>query len=148
MRIFEQFSKLITQAILKKEQGFFEEAKLDLQTACEKMLSLNFTFLKSQSSQDLINLLKIGGTEYEKFLLLAELFKEEGEILEKQGLESYLSIEKSFYLFVEGFQTQDSDLKIEFLPKVQSVISELKKYQLPTDLEEKISNFENQFPSN
>lgn len=148
MRIFEQFSKIIVQAIFKKEQGFFDEAKLDLQDACEKMLGLNFTFLKSQSSQDLINLLKIGGTEYEKFLLLAELFKEEGEILEKQGLESYLSFEKSFYLFTEGFQTQDSDLKIEFIPKVQSVISELKKYQLPTDLEEQISNFENQFPSN
>ncbi|KAA3596985.1 MAG: hypothetical protein DWQ06_14455 [Calditrichaeota bacterium] len=142
MRIFEQFSKLITQAILKKEQGFFEDAKVDLQTACEKVFGLDFNFLKSQTPTDLLNLLKIGETEYEKFLLLAELFKEEGEILEKQGFESYLSFEKSFYLFVEGFQTQDSELKAEFLPKLQSVISKLRKYQLPLQIEQKILLFD------
>lgn len=135
--MIEQLNKVLAKILFNKELKQYENAILEIQTAGEKFLGLNWNVMSQLSDQDIIALLKIGGElNVGKTIVAASLLQEEAEILEILGKEdeSWRAYLKAFSLFVDILMAEPTE---ELKNKTVEVLSKIEVYELPQHIEEK-----------
>ncbi|MBD3289777.1 hypothetical protein GF337_13300 [candidate division KSB1 bacterium] len=91
MRMIEQFSNVLAQIIFNRQIKKYDLAETEIQKAYKDLLGSDREFILSLSDDAILRLFKSSSeTGYERCIFIAELMKEEAQIIEsKDGSEAY-----------------------------------------------------------
>ena len=100
MRMIQQLSIVLAKIIFNKEIKNYEQALLEIDKSLNSLLGINRNKVAEMTENELFDYLdKIGGENAEKYFVLAELLREEGEICELNNRGDFLTslyYEKAF----------------------------------------------------
>ena len=140
MRMIQQLSIVLAKIIFNKEIKNYEQALLEIDKSLNSLLGLNRIKIAEMTENELFDYLdKIGGENAEKYFVLAELLREEGEICELNNRGDFLTslyYEKAFTFYIQAFCYNDT-CPGENLLKLKFVAEKLLADEL---YEEKISS--------
>lgn len=136
MRMVEQLTAGIAQiAGLQREQKH-QDALYTVDELLSRLFRMNARLIRSLSADDLIAMMRVNGhLETEPLLAMAELLKEEGDILRNMGRpdEAYYSHLKAIELLlaidVEGTFPEQTDLH----RSISGLIERLNPFQVPPE---------------
>jgi hypothetical protein len=145
MRQIEQLALVLHQILFHKEHKQFDDALRLLDEACRHILGLHLRSLRVLSTKDILSLLTYNEiTDTAKALVLADLLKEEGELLKAAGDEdqTYFCRVKALDLLLElnqdysdnGDAALDKELKI----RLDDILIRLGKLDLPVAVKLKL----------
>lgn len=135
MKMIAQLVKALQQILKLKETGRHDDAMREIDQTMQRMCGLNSQLVNSLSEESLVSTLKGGATlDHGKALVLAELLKEEGDILAAQGkeAESFARYYRSLYLYLEAFVGEEELRLPDYSEKIDAVVTELEEYVLPS----------------
>jgi hypothetical protein len=161
MRMIEQFVKVLSKILFNKQNGNYQEAFKDIDTAFKNILGLDYNLLNSLSAEDIISLLnfyKDNATFNIKCIVIAKLLKENGEIKKlNNGEETELvyDYQKALRLYLEGIlRNKNSDISLsDYYPDVKEITrklgADIPDYYKPLlsefyELQKKYNNSENE----
>lgn len=143
MRQIEQLASVLVRIFKLKDGRHFEEAEIEISKTGKLLLGFELELLRDMSPASIIELFKRNdNVSSGKYIIAAELFKEQGEIdeLQEKPGESYTAYLKATILFLEGiieskeYHTKGYFDKVFFLlkkikPDVLSVTSKSKLFK-------------------
>jgi hypothetical protein len=147
MRHIEQLALAVHKILFNKELKQFEEAERLLDEACRHILGLNLRSLRALSIPDILKLLTYNEiTDTGKALVMADLLKEEGELLVAQDFhyEAYISRVKALDLLLaihRDYRDGDEHLNAELTARIHDLLHRLGKLDLPIPVKEKLLLF-------
>ncbi len=136
MRIINQAMAALLKAIGLKKEGKYEEAQQALDQAFEQLFGLpTHVFKQLEDASLLAALTTLGKLDIGRLAVLADLFKEEGEILDLQGRSAAgaSSAARALRLYLEVVLAEEINLTPENISKIEALYSKLKKQELPVD---------------
>ena len=140
MRMIQQLSIVLAKIIFNKEIKNYEQALLEIDKSLNSLLGINRNKVAEMTENELFDYLdKIDGEKAEKYFVLAELLREEGEICELNNRGDFLTsfyYEKAFTFYIQAFRYNDT-CPGENLLKLKFVAEKLLADEL---YEEKISS--------
>lgn len=146
MKMIEQFVKVLTKILFNKEEGNYQEAIVNIDSAFKNILGLDYNLLKVLSTQDIIAMLKISKDDPAlniRFVVIAKLLKERAE-LENMGEDesSDPDYQKILSLYLEGI-LNNKDTEIDLSNYYSDVIEIAKKAgdNLPEDVRLNLKKF-------
>lgn len=146
LRLIEQLTQVLSRILFSKDTKNYDEAKELLRQAYPNMLGLDPDMIRSMSDNEIISFLKItGSTQYERCIMIAELFKEEAAIDEliDGGLseEAVLTYFDSLSLFLEAMINKDELMTERFRRDLESVLEKVSDYEIPAEILEKLVRY-------
>jgi len=144
MRVIHQFIDRLLKILKLREEGKYDDALKEIESACESYLGLNPHIVDLAPDVTLLSLLTIGKSlDAEKCLFLAKLLKEQGQILEakKEESKSYWSYTRSLRLYIESMIAERELMSVENLGEVDFVLGRLAGVSLSPELEKRLADF-------
>lgn len=134
MRIVEQLALALGHVLQLRAKGFHEEALQATDDALQKLVGLDFKFVNMLALKDLLALLKPGiDLDVTRALVIAELFKERGDLWEIQNQEdlAFAAHAKALTLYLEIFTGPGQiDLPAQ-REKTEALVENLEEFELP-----------------
>jgi tetratricopeptide (TPR) repeat protein len=136
LRMIRMATAAMVQILGLKQAGQYQEAQELVDRMLEEVLGLNAEFVKRLDEDSLLQMLSQSGQlDLDRSVVVADLFKVEGDLLveQKQAEQAYLSYLRALNLYLEVIlDRQPSD---SFPPdkKIEALIELLGPYQLPVD---------------
>jgi len=138
LRMIQQLTAAIAKVLFRRELKQYDNALEEIDEACERLIGMKWNFLRGFSDQQLIELLGYERNQ-DKMLAVAELLREESDILELQGKtdESIAQGMKAFSLFTELITAEKSFLEVIPLEKYRKLDERLSRCELPLSITQK-----------
>jgi len=136
MRIVHQLSQALTQVLFRKRAEEYDEALLELQRTGQLFLDLDPGVLHTVTYEDLYNALTERDlARVEAASLVAELFRQQGEIFARQGLPDAAahSAHLALRLYLHLFVTHDELRTPDYVARIDGLLEEVDPYALPRD---------------
>ncbi len=136
MRMINQAIAALLKATGLKKSGKYEEALQALDQAFEQLSGLPANVLKQLDDASLLTALSPQGqVDVGRLAVLADLFKEEGEILDLLGRSAAAtaSAERALRLILEAVLAAGTDPSPENAGKIEALYSRLKGRALPVE---------------
>jgi len=136
LRMINQAVAALVKIIGLKKAGDFQEAQQAIDQALEQLLGLRADIIKRLDDESLLKALtQQGRLDIERLELIADLFKEEGDILAAQNLisesrESYL---RSLIYHLETGIGETTQHPIELTGEIERLVQNLGAQDLPDD---------------
>jgi len=134
MRIISQAMAVLMTAIGLRKAGKYSEALQALDQAYEQLSGLPAAVFKQLDDTNLLAALTVQGQlDIGRLAVLADIFREEAEVLDLQGQPgaASASFERALRLYLEVVLAQDANLSAENIGRVETLYSRLKKQELP-----------------
>jgi tetratricopeptide (TPR) repeat protein len=134
IRMIRQAAAVIAKIIGLKMAGQYQEALQAIDQALEQLLGMNGDLVKLSDDESLYRILTANEVfDFERLGIIADLFKEEGDILklQKQIPESNISYLRSLNYYLMINNSNDLSQQKEPLQKVEELIQYLTNYTLP-----------------
>ena len=136
-RIIRQATEALLYAIGLKKKGQYPDALQAIDQALEQLLGMDADLIKQLSDEALLNLLTIQEQlDVERLELVADFFKEEGDLLtaEDKPVESQRSYLRAFNYYLEvGLDDEDQGPTPGLAEKVDELAGKLEADFLPDD---------------
>jgi len=126
----------IAKILQLKAAGMYQEAQNLIDVNLEELLGLNASMIKNLDDESLLSILrKQSEMDKERMIVVAALFKEEGDILEQRGQteESQRSYTRALILYMEGGLADDGARTDEVMEKVNFLGEKLDWETLPVE---------------
>ncbi len=136
MRIINQVLAALLKAIGLKKKGEYEQAQQALDQAFEQLTGLPANMLKGLDDAGLLAALTAQGqVDIGRLAVLADLFWEEGDILDRRDRRAAgtASAARALRLYLEVVLADDGNLSAENIRKVEAARSRLSGQALPED---------------
>jgi hypothetical protein len=136
MRIISQAIAALQTAIGLRKAGKYSDALQALDQAFENLSGLPAAIFKQLDDTGLLAALAVQGQEnIGRLAVLADLFREEAQVLDLQGQieAAAASSARALRLTLEVVLAQDANLSAENIGRIESLYSRLKKQELPFD---------------
>jgi hypothetical protein len=136
MRIISQAMAALMTAIGLRKAGKYSEAQQALDQAFEQLSGLPAAVFKQLDDANLLAALTVQGQlDIGRLAILADLFREEAEVLDLQGQPGAASapFARALRLYLEVVLAQDANLSAENIGRIETLYSRLKQQQLPFD---------------
>lgn len=136
LRLIEEFGQAWALVVARLRAGRYNDALEGVDEAARRHVGLSLRLIEGMSSEDLIGMLRVGDTlDRGRCVLLAELLREQGEILELQGRpgEATSARLKALDLFLEVHDAYDAPELAERRAAMERMIGRLEEYRLPPD---------------
>ncbi len=138
LRMIQMLASVLSKLLFLKNSRKYDEALAEIDEAGQRFIGMKWVFLRNLSIEQLIDLL---GRErqLDKMFAMAELLREESEILADKGNpdESVLQGMKAFSLFAGLVADERSFLKVMSVNKFDALLKKLEEYELPPQLDRK-----------
>ena len=135
MRMINQAVAALLQAIGLRKAGKHQEAQQVIDQAVETLLGLRADLARRLDDRSLlVSLTRQGELDLPRLELLADLYREEGEVLTTQGREeeAYLSTLRAFNFYLESALSQEQ-ISTELAGKIAALELKLNSQRLPED---------------
>lgn len=126
----------IAKILQLKAAGMYQEAQHLIDVNLEELLGLNASMIKNLDDESLLAILrKQSELDKERMMVVAALFKEEGDILEQRGqrVESQRSYLRALILYMEGGLAEEGARIDEVIEKVNFLGEKLDWETLPVE---------------
>jgi len=138
MRMIEQVSQVVGQAMGLRRERKNEEALLVIDEMLDREFRLNGKLIRSLSDEDLIRMMTTNGVvESTNIYAISCLLKEEGDIYEdlREPDKSYTARLKSLHLFarLSLLDVETKDMPKTPAEEVRELLALLHKYELPPE---------------
>lgn len=136
MRMINQVLAVFLQALGLKKAGQFSEALQAFDQAVESLLGLRASLAKQLEDRQLLALLTFQDKlDVDRLLLLADIYREEGEVFALQGQpeQSQFAAERSLRLYLEAALASEANPTIELVQKIEAQRSRLLAPDLPVE---------------
>ncbi len=136
MRIISQAIAALQTAIGLRKAGKYSDALQALDQAFENLSGLPSAIFKQLDDTGLLAALAVQGQEnIGRLAVLADLFREEAQVLDLQGKieAAAASSARALRLTLEVVLAQEANLTAENIGRIESLYSRLKKQELPFD---------------
>ncbi|MGE5496497.1 MAG: DUF6483 family protein [Syntrophothermus sp.] len=129
LMLIEQFGFFLRKIFFHVENEEFDDALKEVGKTYNELLGMDGELVRNMSSSQITGFLKVAGsTHFEKSLIIASLFKVEGDIEKRQNGFTRFAFDKymtAFNLFLDAFQNKE-ELRIErFLKESDQIASDL-----------------------
>ena len=134
MRIINQAMAALMTAIGLRKAGKYSEAMQALDQAFEQLSGLPAAVFKQLDDTNLLAALTVQGQlDIGRLAVLADIFREEAEVLDLQGQPRAASASsaRALRLYLEVVLAQDANLSAENIGRIETLYSRLKKQELP-----------------
>jgi len=128
LRMINQALAVIMAALGLKKAGKYKEALQSLDQAKEILLGLDPHLVGQLTDNALLDLLtSFGNLDLERLKLLADIYREEGEIFEQLELvgNSHFSYQRSLRLYLEGVLAGEANTNIDIIEKIEELRKKL-----------------------
>lgn len=147
--INQAIAVLVTIAKLKAV-GQYQEALQLFEQTLEQLIGLRVSLVKELNNRAILNLITMNGSlDTDRLLVIANLFKEEGDILAAQNKiqQSIWSYQRAIHLFLE--YELNGGPKIQPTPNIsiETLVSLLENVELPIETEFLLSSYFEQIES-
>jgi tetratricopeptide (TPR) repeat protein len=136
MRMINLALAVLVKILGFKKAGHYEEAIQHIDQALEILFGMRADLIRRLDDESLLDALTIqDNLDTDRLLVVAELFKEEGDILDKQGhkVESELSRLRALNFFMEVALSEDPGNLSEIQDKIEDLQSHLIDYTFPPE---------------
>lgn len=134
LRVIEEFGQAWALVVARLRAGRYAEALEGVDDAARRHLGLSLSLIDGMSSEGLLGLMRVGHSlDRGRCVLLAELLREQGEILELQGrpAEATVARAKALDIFLEIDDAYDAPELAEWHAAMERMIGRLEQYRLP-----------------
>lgn len=146
--MIEQLVKVLSKILFNKQNGNYQEAFKDIDTAFKNTLGFDYNLINSLSGKDIISLLDFSKDDSSfsiKCIVIAKLLKENGEIKElinKEDTKSFNDYQKSLRLFLEGIlRNKHDDIPVnDYYSDIKELVKKLGD-SIPADIKFLLSKF-------
>jgi hypothetical protein len=125
LRVIEEFGQAWALVVARLRAGRYAEALEGVDEAAHRHLGLSLSLIDGMSSEGLLDLMRVGHSlDRGRCVLLAELLREQGEILELQGrpAEATVARAKALDIFLEIYDAYDAPELAERLAAMERMI--------------------------
>lgn len=136
MRLINQVLAVFLQALGLKKAGKFNEALQAFDQAVESLLGLRAGLAKQLEDRQLLALLTFQDKlDVDRLLMLADIYREEGEVyaLQGQSVQSLFAAQRSLRLYLEAALTTEANPTLELVQKIEAQRSRLSAPDLPVE---------------
>lgn len=145
LELVAKFNEYITKILKYKREGNFDKALVLIDDTFKEIFRLSLKFFNSFSDENLIDMIKSGGSvNSDKCIMMAKLLEEEAYIFEiqKKGDESFCILLKSLNLFLEAYinNNTDSNLK-EHFSDIDLIVEKVQEYKIPSYIQYKLIDY-------
>lgn len=145
LELVAKFNEYIAKILKNKKEGNFDKVLVLIDDTFKEIFRLSLKFFNSFSDENLIDMIKSGGSiNSDKCIMMAKLLEEEAYIFEiqKKDDESFCILLKSLNLFLEAYinKNTDSNLK-EHFSDIDLIIEKVQKYKLPSYIQYKLIDY-------
>jgi len=145
MRMIEQFAMILMKIVLYKQMKQFDQARQEMNTAYKLMLNSEPDQIKNKPADKIAGMLKSDDkAAAEKLMIAAELLREEAEICESEegfGDDIFHLLCKSFYLYIDALEYENSYKTSEYLEKIDTIVKKITKYELSSQTKTKLYQY-------
>ena len=142
MRMIDQLIKVLAKVLFNKEEGNYEAALGDIETACKALSGVDYQLVNSLTADDIISLMKRtneGAKISVKSISIAKLLKAKADILEASGKENETSqndYHKSLVLFLEGIlNNQEPEFDVtKYYDDVNEILNKIPAVEISADI--------------
>lgn len=134
LRLIEEFGQAWALVVARLRAGRYTEALEGVDEAARRHVGLSLRLIEGMSSADLLGMLRVGDTlDRGRCVLLAELLRKQGEILELQGRpgDATSARLKALDLYLEVHDAYDASELAERRAAMERMIGRLEEYRLP-----------------
>ena len=136
MRMINQALAVFLQALGLKKAGQFSQALQVFDQALEGLLGLNARLAKQLDDRQLLDMLTFQDKlDVDRLLMIADIYREEGEVhaLQGQPEQSRLAAQRSLRLYLEAALATEARPTIELVQKIEAQRSSLTAPDLPVE---------------
>jgi hypothetical protein len=144
IRRINQVIALILHAIGLRKDGQIVAAQTDIDIALELLLGMRAVLLKQMDDASLLRLLTLRGElDLERLALVADLYAEEGLIMEVQGRkgEACLDHLRALHFSLLVALDHPDELPAEHMQEIAGLLVQLKGQRLPVDLQSMLIDY-------
>ncbi|MBN2085100.1 MAG: hypothetical protein JW748_07720 [Anaerolineales bacterium] len=135
IRMVRQGSIVLSRILGLKKAGDYPGARQEINLAMEQVLGVNMEFINIMDDESIVNILtKDEQIDLVRLGMIAELFKEEGDIFTKQNRdpESRNSYRRSLNFYLAKIAEEDPSQQAESSARIDEIISHIAINELPT----------------
>lgn len=145
LELVAKFNEYITKILKYKREGNLDKALVLIDDTFKEIFRLSLKFFNSFSDENLIDMIKSGGSvNSDKCIMMAKLLEEEAYIFEiqKKDDESFCILLKSLNLFLEAYinNNTDSNLK-EHFSDIDLIVEKVQEYKIPSYIQYKLIDY-------
>ena len=136
MRMINQVLALFLQALGLKKAGQFSEALQVFDQAVESLLGLRASLANQLEDRNLLAMLTFQDKlDVDRLLVLADIYREEGEVHALQGQpgQSQFAAQRSLRLYLEAALATGANQSLELVQKIEAQRSRLSAPDLPVE---------------
>ena len=136
MRMINQVLAVFLQALGLKKAGQFSEALQAFDQAVESLLGLRASLAEQLEDRQLLALLTFQDKlDVDRLLVLADIYREEGEVhaLQEQPEKSQFTTQRSLRLYLEAALATESNPSFELVQKIEAQRSRLSAPDVPVE---------------
>jgi tetratricopeptide (TPR) repeat protein len=136
MRMINQVLAVFLQALGLKKAGQFSEALQAFDQAVESLLGLRASLAEQLEDRQLLALLTFQEKlDVDRLLVLADIYREEGEVHAVQGQpeQSQFAAQRSLRLYLEAALATEDNPTLELVQKIEAQRSRLSAPDLPVE---------------
>jgi tetratricopeptide (TPR) repeat protein len=136
MRMINLALAVLVKVASFKQAGRYEEAIQHIDQALEILFGMRADLVRRLDDNSLLDAMTVQETlDTDRLLVVAELFKEEGDILLRQDRkgESTLSYQRALNFYLEVVLSNDPENLPELEDKIEQLLLQLNGYDLPSE---------------
>jgi hypothetical protein len=144
MRLIAQLLKAMQQILKLKDSRRYDDALREVDLTMQRICGMNSQLVNGLSEESLVATLRAGAAlDHGKALVLAELLKEEGDLLAalERPDEAFLRYYRSLYLYLEAFVGEDELRLPDYSEKIAAVVERLDEFVLPLEMTERLARY-------
>ena len=144
MRMIQQFVRFIARVLFKIRNAQFEDARIDLSTAAQKYIGINFDLLLSMSNQAFLDMFSHDGQlDIQRCYIAACLLYLAGKSRDEEGISgSRLLFERSLDLLLRCFPEFDRANQADIGDQIDDLSDILSDHGLSADFLRRLINYQ------
>jgi hypothetical protein len=135
IRMIQQGSIVLSRIIGLKKTGDYQEALQEIDQSLEQVLGINKEIIRNMDDESIYKILTINEQiDIKRLGIIADLYKVEGDIFEKQGQpESYNYYLRSLNYYLLKYTNEEASQQIETMKKIDGIIEIIGSKDLPSE---------------
>lgn len=144
IRLISQATAALATILGLRQSGQFQRALQVVDQTLEGLVGLNASLIKAMDDRSLLGLLTSQGRlDADRLLIIADLFRAEGDILgdQSRSSQSHESYSRALALYLEGALDHHSDADPELVARIEAVFQQLSPQRLPAETLSRLREF-------
>jgi hypothetical protein len=135
LRMIQQGSIVLSRIIGLKKTGDYQEALQEIDQSLEQVLGLNKEIIRNMDDESIYKILtKDEQIDVNRLGIIADLYKEEGDIFARQGQpESHNYYLRSLNYYLLKYTNEEPSQQIEIMNKINDIIKIIGSNEMPSE---------------